>query len=490
MQFYAELDDHILKILNKWQEEKPGAYEMPFKNFYDELSKLPGVISRELLERKAHLSIKELEEKGFIAVTQTKSAKNGLLKLTTKGRIACKGLNLGSVNDDNENSLQIPMADQSPDSSNLSLQQLASKNEEFSLQLNRLDEVYRLKTVFYDNLSHNHIAIYFGLPSLGKTTIVRKFQSVAKDSFVPIMIDLKSCGRKNLDEFFLFFQDHISNELSDLYGDLIQFPAPISSQYRGGEGKELFLKFWSSVSRKIPNWKPILIIDEIGILSEDTPINDDVLKFMIEFMSNPKNGYFLLVGREKITRSRIDRFSELIGIGTLLEVKSFPFVINQIILDLIKKQSVIIEADLDKQIQFLCDGHPFIIRRFFETLFNKVSKTRPLEIRLEDFDMAINSTIDECDPAFFALFQDLSEEEQKVIKEWGSVYKNGETIFELKGINYNTNIALEKQFQRGITKLKNRGWVEETGENKFLFKFTFLLVWFRKQYYMRQSNEN
>ncbi len=488
---FDELDDQTLLILKIWHSEFPGRLGMPVKKLYDELCKKHGGVSNKLLTRKIYHAKRSLVEKGFIGIKETNSAQIGLVYLTVDGLDACEDFLADEVpeldNGKNENvkSSEIPMDGQPLVPHILSLSQLASSNLEFSSLLERLNEVYRLKSVFYDNLSHNHVAVYFGLPSLGKTTIVQNFQNVALGYFAPIIIDLKNCERDSLDVFLLYFHDLISSELSDLYKDLEQFPAPAFSQYTGGKGKKIFLEFWDGLSRQIPNWKPILIIDEVGTLSDDSYANSDILNFMIEFISNPKNGYFLLVGREKITRSGIDRFRDLIKIGTHLEASSLPFETNQKVIDLIRKQSIKIEADLDKQILFLCDGHPYMVRQFFDTLLIKVSNTRPLEIRLEDFDMAINSTIEKCGPSFYALFQDLSEEEQKVIQEWGPNYKNGETFFELEG----TTTTLKNQFQLGVTKLKNRGWVEKIGENKFLFKFILLLIWYRKQNYVRSANE-
>lgn len=490
------LDDLILKILFDWQNKLQGKPKMPVKTLYDELYQSYAGRSMELFERKANQALYSLEEKNFIKITATNSFKNGFVQLTEDGVETCEAYSTDEtpefVNSGNENSSEIPKASQLPDSQILSLLKLASDDLEFSsrFELRRLDEVYRLKSVFYDNLSHNHVAVYFGLSLLGKSTIARNFQSVAKEHFAPIMIDLKSCEMdKSLDDFLLSFHDLISSELTDMYKDPMEFPAPVPSQYRSGKGKNLFLEFWLGLSKYIPDWRPILIIDEIGTLSDNSLENDDVLNFMIEFISNPENGYFLLVGRETITRSGIDRFRKLIEMGPHLEASSLPFGINQKILDLIRKRPIKIEADLDKQILYLCDGHPYIIMQFFDALLIKVSKTQPLEIRLEDFDMTINSTIEECDPSFSSLFQDLSEEEQKIIKEWGLNYKNGESIFGLTGTTYNTSNISENEFQRGIAKLKNRGWVEETEENKFLFKFMFLLIWYRKQHYTRTSNE-
>jgi hypothetical protein len=247
--------------------------------------------------------------------------------------------------------------------------------------------------------------------------------------------------------------------------------------------------------------QPIVMFDEIErLLDSIYTLDEKIIDFISGFVKDPNNGYFVLVGSERLHWAKNARFSLLVGRGDCLLVH---YLNREAILRIFSavQNHFTIEEDALEAILKLCDGHPRILQHVYEvTVSTAMRPQKSRKILASDINPIAVNVIERIDEILWALLKRLSEEERRVVElvSHNGCDLTGNLEYDLKGLY---NLAEQQavkpssdhnwlnRLNKGILDLKDREWIEKENGNDGMLRFKLgIIPWWH--HYRRVDLEN
>ncbi len=372
------------------------------------------------------------------------------------------------------------------------LDDLIEINQECA-RLFRDDEL--VKEIKKNLIGESDSIVIYGQPVVtGKTSILDRLFEELGDSYVPLIMTIQGGAFSNLNDFLYEIVSQLTTQFNTWANSKrlsVSLEDPVREDFTKGDGTAAFKIQWNHL-READKRQPVIMIDEIEYLLDLPEKNIQIFTFIKEFINKINNGYCILAGSEKVLYTDDEYFSPLvenrrpIHIRYLKEeaVKSFFSVVQNYFT---------FENDILKYIIALCDGHPIVLKNFYEAitfLTNRSQEKQKVERR--DIECIVKNVIERIqDDVLSALWQRLSPSERYVVDLVSKkpVIFNPLDNFEcnLKGLFVLADTYLAKptpDLRKGIENLAKRELVEwkNKDEELFRFKLGILPLWLKNDF--------
>lgn len=336
-----------------------------------------------------------------------------------------------------------------------------------------------------------------GQPMVGKTSILDRLCHELGDEYLPLMVTGQGAALNkalgNLEAFIYDLADQLTNKF-EKWAKLHQLPSlrePNRNDFGEGKAIKAFYRHWQKLRNIAEHRKTVVMFDEIEhLLDYPKELNRDVLMFLDNFVCNPENGYFIIAGSERIQFARNREFSLLIGKGHTIEVGHYDEEIAHIVFSSVQKYFAFENEFLQYCIS-LCDGHPRFLPVVFEAIVHQaISLSRKQELKKIDTELILSKVIRRAHDPLWALWQNLSREEQSVV--WlisqnlsgriDELEYSLDRLIDLAGQYFIITSTDQDNFIKAVADLELREWIDrKNGGQLIRFKLGLILLWLQRR---------
>ena len=365
----------------------------------------------------------------------------------------------------------------------LSIDELLSDDSKSLDILNRVNEVTRIGDVIFTN---NQVIVLVGQPRIGKTKILNSLHEIS-DNSLPLITDFQACQANDLNIFLFDFLEQILTEYNAWTRaknlPSLQIDYQPDTNFINDQGKEIFLETWKSIINRVSDVKPILIMDEISALLDNSPLDNKIFDFLTEFICENKNTVFVLVGTETILQIENQGLHNLINIGVQIHIGTYPKGTSKYILGKLSKYITITNQILE-DLLCLCDEHPLILPNIVAKILLQQRKNKIRSVELEDINELIEKTIRELHYGFLSLFDNLSNSERAFLWCLSQKFVIGKAEINITDLlELATQYEIQLDFsKKGARRLVERGWCEYIDSEVIQVNFGIFILWISKEY--------
>ncbi|MFZ5918127.1 MAG: ATP-binding protein [Chloroflexota bacterium] len=448
-------DRVILEILDSYFKDHPGNPKMSLADFKSKLAAKGIELADATLFSRLH------KQKGheWIDFQLTEGAQAGHVWIRSQGQAALSP-DAGSSNQRTDGPT--------------TRQQLVENAEH--LDRLRAREIAEIKSCFKQASEGHHFVVLGGQRMVGKSRLLARLCEDLSDEYVPLLIETPitsdlngfayDLARQLTNKFQIWASKHSVSTLS----------SPHKKAFKDG-GKEAFLEHWTGLRQGMGEKRPVVMIDHIENLGDPGRLNDKIIKFIDDFVRDPRNGNFILAVCDLPRENLLHR---LLAKGYPVRIRHHK---EEKIRPLLSHR--IADSMSNEVINFclaLCDGHP----RFLETVLNLLAKIQ--EWNQEDF---ISEFLQEVHYFLCDLTHRMSSHELTVVWLTGQRILAAHleleySLQDLKGMadQYeSTRNVTEDVLLRGVCDLAERELIEWKNWNAGLFRFRLaaLPLWARRR---------
>ncbi len=350
------------------------------------------------------------------------------------------------------------------------IDELVAGNDILRQRIQRKKEINDLSRFFSDYKPGNkHVVLYYGLPLIGKTDVVKSLIGKIERPLLPIYTDIDLVGSTtNLDDFLFSLADQIATEISQIDNGNDYYQAPILSKFKEGKGKSAFLRLWKQLSKRI---MPILIIDNFRTLFSGFSGENEILSFITDFLDDINNGMFVIVCREVDLRSNNKYMQKIISYSEIRRIDTYPQGTTLGMLDLMQKKFSMTD-DVKFHIGEYCDDFPFVVQTMLNSLIKYATDKGDYSINLNDLHTVADNLVQENRYILRPVFLDLSELERVALWKLSGTEKDiGQ---EGDASNNDFPIDLAGKYSQGLPLLLKRGWINRDRKCNFRFLLSYI----------------
>jgi hypothetical protein len=483
----TRLEGEILEALLTRFKSRPGNPFMTFSELYETV----GVSESDI--GKAWYVFYSMQSKGLIDQVSLDNGLGGTAKITPRGI---------KVAQDRQRTLSHTKTavEDSAQSCPANLEKLIQTDEECARLIRRDELVNELVDRIQEYpdkkvMNPNYIVLY-GQPMTGKTKVLYRLAEVLDNDYVPLIVTVQGSSLTGLNYFAFDLASQLTNKFNawaQRYGIPSALNSPTWEDFREGMEEGAFRTHWRSLRRMAGQKQPIVMFDEVErLLDSIYALDEKIIDFISDFVKNPDNGYFVLVGSERVHWSESPRFSLLIGNGDRLLVRYLGKEATLRVFSAAQSYFTLEPGALEA-ILMLCDGHPRILQHAYEVIVSTAMRSRESrKILASDVKPIAVSVVERIDDILWALLQRLSEEERRVVELFSHNecdlrnaleydLKELHNLAEQHAVKLSTDSDQPNWLKTGIRDLKDREWVEGENGNGGLFRFKLGIVpwWYR-----------
>lgn len=370
------------------------------------------------------------------------------------------------------------------------------QNEPNSAHLVHRDELlYQIKEYFTQTSEKMSPIVLYGQPMVGKTRILGRLAEILGNQYIPLIITLQGTNVNSLDLFAFDLAQQLSIKFRK-WAKNYEVPLNLNSlnlrDFGAGKGTEAFFKHWENLQRATGKKQSVVMIDEIESFldASEKLLQQQIISFLDDFVNNPKNGYFILVGSEDILYSKDEQLRMLIAQGRATHVHPYN---NETVLSVFSalQESFSFADDTLQACLALCDGNPRLLKETVEAAIAQARKS-PGKRKLEkdDIDPITSNMIERADGTLLKLWDHLSSEikaviwliSQQVSSPFGEVEFTIDELVDLAN-QYPIELTIDRDgLIRGLTHLEAWAWIEwkHWDDWSFRFKLVALLLWLQR----------
>ncbi|CAN2040246.1 hypothetical protein GMMP15_150048 [Candidatus Magnetomoraceae bacterium gMMP-15] len=348
------------------------------------------------------------------------------------------------------------------------IKDLIQSNPDCARILQRDDLIDTIKIHFNQQ---NHYIVLYGQRMVGKTFLLQRMSGMLQNEYIPIILNMQEFKNlNNLDSFEFELIWTIIYKTKQWANDIdisINLDTPKHEDFK----KHGFNRYWDKIKQIKKKRQYIIMIDEIEeLLSSYEKVNSQVLKFLYNFICNPENGKFIIVGFEQyFHNSNNQHFNRLLANGRPIRVDHYKEDICSLIFSA-TQQYFTCENDILRYYILLCDGHPRILNIVYEaTIYCLTKELCKNKLENNDIELIKKKLLEQCSYAAQSLYKELSQEERLVIKiiSQKSLNKSEYFLHELHEL-------IKDDLHLDNSKKVDKGWLKRFLKVKVIWKKFFV----------------
>jgi hypothetical protein len=376
-----------------------------------------------------------------------------------------------------------------------SLQDLIALNEDCKRIIRREKLVSEIRKRFTSPDLQGHFIVLSGEPMVGKTELLNRLATELGDDYVVLLLIGHAFNAVNsIDAFTYDLALQLTNQLREWAENRISLSIanPQLSHFTDGNGFRAFYNHWGEIRRLVGNRRLIVTFDEMEhLLDYRDNVSPEIFIFLDSFLRDPRNGYFIVAGSEKMERLKHIFFKQLIGKGETVRIGHYEdgtfITVFRAIQDYITY-----EEEFLQYFSAICNGHPRFLRKAFETIVTAAIQTfKRNRLGKSDIAPVLDALLMDSHNFLEALYSRLSQEEY--IVAWLYSKQVADLPMRLELSRY----ELEKLaahyldaphadvdiLTQGLSKLQRREWIEHNYASStvtYRFKFGIFPLWLQR----------